>query len=421
MEQLTPPKAESPPPLPPIIMSSYSDADSAFLKAMRGSDADSVFLQATRGEVAHSRSRPTPKHPSTTAFSLAAIVRFPSRSTQDSSEQRYVLVHERPPRGWWLPGGGIERKDSTPVDAAVRETVEEAAAVEIHRLQNENRLPIMTHLLSVQQSLGRIRFIFRGRWSDDSNTALKLPPGDKDSIEAKWVTLDEVKSLPVSQRSANHNPSVTDGQWGEHPWLRGHEPITFFEMLERSWTEDQSIPGLPVHTDSTIHNSEVIGAFFTSMHRAESSSESRISHRGREELITNLQATAVVYRERDQTFAVDGTTLKFLSRCVTNQYAQTLKELVHEMLEDFMPKDKNDIKAGILRMEYTKHESGNEATLTVFPYLIISLQDKETQDVTNTTRWVSVYELDRLERQLATEVIKNHIQLGNVDVLRDRE
>ncbi len=64
----------------------------------------------------------------TNAFSLAAIVR--SSKTQNQSqktEQQYVLVHERFPRGWWLPGGGIEHKDSTPVDAAVRETIEEAA------------------------------------------------------------------------------------------------------------------------------------------------------------------------------------------------------------------------------------------------------------------------------------------------------
>ena len=119
----------------------------------------------------------------------------------------------------------------------------------------------MTHLLSVQQSFGRVRFIFRGEWFDDSNTALKLPPGDGESIDAKWVTVDEVKSLPVNRRSKNHTPSVTSGQWGEHPWLRGHEPITFFEMLKRRWAKDESVPGLPVHTDSTIHNSDVIGAF----------------------------------------------------------------------------------------------------------------------------------------------------------------
>ena len=75
-----PPKAEALPlsrrraPSHHVKLPGYSDADSAFLKAMRGSDADSIFLQATRGEFAHSRSRPTPKHPSTTAFSLAAIV-----------------------------------------------------------------------------------------------------------------------------------------------------------------------------------------------------------------------------------------------------------------------------------------------------------------------------------------------------------
>eukprot|EP00956_Cyclotella_meneghiniana_P036687 scaffold129043_cov23-Cyclotella_meneghiniana.AAC.1 len=194
-------------------------------------------------------------------------------------------------------------------------------------------------------------------------------------------------------------------------------------MLEKRWAKDQSIPGLPVHTDSTIHNSEVIGAFFTSMYQKGNSNESRILHRGREELITNLQATVVVYGERDQTFAVDGTTLKFPSRCVKNQYTQTLKQLVHEMLADFSPKDESDNKAGILRMEYAKHESGNDATLTVFPFLIISSQDNVTPDVQSTTKWVSVDKLDGIERQIACAVKENDIlmKLDNFDILRDKE
>ncbi len=64
------------------------------------------------------------------AYSLAAIVRSSktgSQSQHQKKQQQYVLVHELFPRGWWLPGGGIEHKDSTPVDAAVRETMEEAA------------------------------------------------------------------------------------------------------------------------------------------------------------------------------------------------------------------------------------------------------------------------------------------------------
>ena len=56
----------------------------------------------------------------TISFSLAAIVRI----RQESTCQQYALVHERPPRGWWLPGGGVEHKDHTPVHAAIRETVE---------------------------------------------------------------------------------------------------------------------------------------------------------------------------------------------------------------------------------------------------------------------------------------------------------
>jgi hypothetical protein len=59
-------------------------------------------------------------------------------------------------------------------------------------------LPVMTHLLALQQTPGRIRFIIRGKWLDESprrKSSLKLLPGDVDSIEAKWVKLDEVRCL----------------------------------------------------------------------------------------------------------------------------------------------------------------------------------------------------------------------------------
>ena len=91
----------------------------------------------------------------TISFSLAAIVR-----TQDpggtavsaflASQEvpQYALVHERKNRGWWLPGGGIESYDDTPVDAAVRETMEEASSASEFDRGGANfspPLPTMTH------------------------------------------------------------------------------------------------------------------------------------------------------------------------------------------------------------------------------------------------------------------------------------
>lgn len=189
-------------------------------------------------------------------------------------------------------GGGIEHRDFTPVEAAIREIVEEAAASDMQHLQKE-QLPKITHLLSVQQSHGRMRFIFRGEWLDDTGSGLlKLPPGDDESVEAKWVTLDEVKSLPLYKHSRIRSSAPSD-HWVD-PWLRGHEPITFFEIMERN-----SIPGLPVvcHCIDSTNNQDVIGAFFKrSDQRTSNDHYMRPPHRGRDALMTDLQARLVICR-----------------------------------------------------------------------------------------------------------------------------
>ena len=51
-------------------------------------------------------------------FSLVAV----------QHERKFVLVHEKEERGWWLPGGGVDVRDTLP-STALKETEEEAGAV----------------------------------------------------------------------------------------------------------------------------------------------------------------------------------------------------------------------------------------------------------------------------------------------------
>ena len=370
--------------------------------------------------------RHRPEIPPTISFSLAAIVRIHSPSQDDVfSNPQYVLVHEKPPRGWWLPGGGIEHHDSTPVDAAVRETVEEAAAKCIDDLGEEQR-PKIGRLLSLQQTPGRLRFIFRGEWLDESGSdVLKVPPGDGESIEAKWVQLSEVKSLPLYKHKQQAR-TLLAGEWAD-PWLRGHEPLTYFEMLESSWMRDRSIPGLPVklYTEKNSGDANVIGAFFKRIgQQVDNCRKSNLQYRKRDALVTHLNARLIVYDDTKQRFAVDHTNYQFPSNFVHNQYAQTLKQLVHTMVMDFIP-DSNANRAtlnGILRIEYTIDEATMDATLTVFPYLIISSEYPTTSFRNKQVLWVPVDELrDEFEGQLANAVLDPHTKFGDIDILADSE
>lgn len=401
------------------------------------------------------------------SFSLAAIVRRRQQKQQSQSQpQQYVLVHEKPPRGWWLPGGGVEYYDETPVHAAIRESVEEAGSPSLLPLMqsaNSNKdetkqlqlLPSMTHLISLEQSPGRIRFIFRGEWIDDCNdnseveqrsaskepkTILKCPPGDEDSIEAKWMTYDEVPRFGESKRAArNKSPLLLLSD----PWLRGHEPITFFGMLELSGLKNRFIPGLPVHTmnldpdKQDDHQEEhVTGAFFGRMPMPspdQSNEAIGLTFHGRAALVTHLKCRLLVYNETQQTFAIDTTTKKFPASFVHNQDEMTLKQLVDKMISDLVPHsfennrgNEERYQVGLLRADHVIHCNAREATLTVFPFVCLCTTDEVNlrESASETVRWVSAEELcDPLERKLADAIISDQSRETylHLDILRDNE
>lgn len=391
--------------------------------------------------------------PSTISFSLAAIVR---RRTQQSQEQlqpqEYAIVHEKPPRGWWLPGGGIEHVDATPVDAAIRETVEEAGSPSLLPLPNTlsqpaaaqdmpemRSLPSMTHLLSLEQTPGRIRFIFRGEWVDDSvgdtSKILKIPPGDEESIEAKWITWDEVLHFEERKKRIGMNKPPPMLQSISDPWLRGHEPITFFGMLEFAHQKDGPVPGLPVHMMNLRgkgiehEDQNVIGAIFGQI-QSDCSDQSNvdaglISCGSRAALITHLRCRMIVYNKSEQKFAIDNTTKSFPSPCVNDQNDMTLKQLVDGVIADFVPKSGDYSKnkdVGLLRVEHIMHGNRREATLTVFPFLCLHSTEESTSG--KTISWVSAKHLsDDIDRKLAETILDNQIgkQYLNLDILRDDE
>jgi phosphatase NudJ len=102
--------------------------------------------------------------------------------------RRYLLVHERKHgQMWYLPAGRVEPGE-TFVQAAQRETLEEAG------------IPISIEgVLRVEHSpqgdgSARVRVIMLAHPADDS--PLKAQP-DEESLGATWVALDELDALPL--------------------------------------------------------------------------------------------------------------------------------------------------------------------------------------------------------------------------------
>jgi phosphatase NudJ len=101
--------------------------------------------------------------------------------------ERFLAVHERKHgQLWYLPAGRVEPGESF-VQAAHRETLEETG------------VPVrLTGILRVEHSPSpagaRLRVIFLAEPEDE--TPPKQVP-DEESLEARWVTLEELARLPL--------------------------------------------------------------------------------------------------------------------------------------------------------------------------------------------------------------------------------
>ncbi len=125
---------------------------------------------------------------------------------------RFLLVHEKKHgRQWFFPAGRVEPGESL-AQGAIRETLEESG------------VPVaLDGVLQIQHGpypdgTARVRVFFAAHPIDDT-PPLSAP--NEHSLEARWVTLDELDSLP----------------------LRSSEVRTVFEAVER---------GAPVHPLSLI-------------------------------------------------------------------------------------------------------------------------------------------------------------------------
>jgi phosphatase NudJ len=100
---------------------------------------------------------------------------------------RFLLVHERKHgQLWYLPAGRVEPGESLEM-AAIRETLEETGVpVEIDGIVRVEHTSILDG--------ARVRVIFTARPLDD--TPPKRQP-DEHSLEARWVTLQEMDPLPL--------------------------------------------------------------------------------------------------------------------------------------------------------------------------------------------------------------------------------
>jgi phosphatase NudJ len=106
----------------------------------------------------------------------------------------FLLVHERGHgQTWYLPGGRVEPGERI-VDAAVRETLEEASV----RVAVEG-------ILRVEHSphpsgTARCRVFFLAKPTGDSSPKTEA---DEHSLEARWFKLEELKDLPLRGEEAH--------------------------------------------------------------------------------------------------------------------------------------------------------------------------------------------------------------------------
>jgi len=119
-----------------------------------------------------------------------------------NAEGKFLLVHERDDRGFWLPGGGVKLPEDL-IDAARRETMEEAGV----KVEIKGVLQIQ---FGSGPKIARLRVIFYAEPIDDSCNNMPKTVPDYESGGATWCS---PKDLP-------------------HLQLRGPEPNNWFNYVQ---------------------------------------------------------------------------------------------------------------------------------------------------------------------------------------------
>lgn len=129
----------------------------------------------------------------------------------------YLLVQEFANSGYWLPGGRIDRGEN-PLEAAIRETKEEAG-IDI-RVTGVIKMEYHPKRDRSGSQYVRVRFIFYAEPIDCEQLPKSIP--DYESVGATWCTADQVSALP----------------------LRGPEPTIYFDYVAS---------GKPVYPLDLVH------------------------------------------------------------------------------------------------------------------------------------------------------------------------
>jgi 8-oxo-dGTP pyrophosphatase MutT (NUDIX family) len=122
-------------------------------------------------------------------------------------DDRLLLV--RHVEGWWtLPGGSIDPGE-TPAEAARRETREEASVeVELLRLIGVyGGYPDFHGFYANGDEIGWVTTVFEGRV-----VAGVAAPGDDETAEVQWVTLDEASALEITPSLRHILTCVREGR-----------------------------------------------------------------------------------------------------------------------------------------------------------------------------------------------------------------
>lgn len=100
---------------------------------------------------------------------------------------KFLVVHERKHgETWFLPAGRMEVGE-TVLETAKRETLEESGVpIRVEGLIRMEHTPLA--------GMSRLRFIVFARPSDDTEP---IHEPNEDSLEAKYLTLEEIKTLPL--------------------------------------------------------------------------------------------------------------------------------------------------------------------------------------------------------------------------------
>jgi len=156
------------------------------------------------------------EHPSEDAMTVKETYTFCLLVCHRKSDGKFLLVQEVASRGWWLPGGRIN-KDEDLIQAAIRETKEESGIdAKITGILRFEYSPFV-------QGYARMRVIFYGEPIDENQAPKAFP--DFESMGAAWVDFNQLPNEEV------HNTLASLP-------LRGWEPLHWFKYVR---------DGKPIH------------------------------------------------------------------------------------------------------------------------------------------------------------------------------